>query len=537
METGNYVNGKFVDSPNKILTISPSTEEPISEVSVAEAELIEEALQAAWRGRRKREARKKFEKLKEILADRAEEIARLIAMEQGKPIVEALATEIYPSLSAIDFLLERGDSFLEPIEMVPHEPMFRGRNAHLVYQNFGVALVISPWNYPFGIPFLDIVQLVYAGIPVIFRPSTSTPLVGLKIGELFHDAGFSPETLQVLIIPHRDAEQILRDRRVSHVLFTGSVSVGRKIGQIAGEGLKKAVLELGGKDVMIILDDADIERAVGGVTWAGFMNAGQTCASVERVLVHRKIEKKFLELLREKVSSIKIGDPLEPETEMGPLISEAQRTNVLEQLKEAEKIGGEKVFGSDVSFPKGFYLGPHVYRNVPDEAKLWRHETFGPVVVIRGFESEEEAIAIANDSNYGLTASVWTRNRKRARRMAELLEAGVVTVNDHETSFAEPSAPWGGIKWSGIGRTHGEIGFKEALQPKYIMEDFSRREKLLWWFGYSSDTFELLLAASRFIYGRKSLKNMVKLIPYFPRLLREAGLSGIIASIGKFFGI
>lgn len=537
MKTGNFVNGKFVDSPNKIITVSPSTEEPISEVSVAEAELIEEALRAAWEGRRKRESRDKFEKLKEILADRAEEMARLIAIEQGKPIVEALATEIYPSLSAIDFLLERGDSFLEPTEIVPHDPMLRGRSARLMYQNFGVALVISPWNYPFGIPFLNIIQLVYAGVPVIFRPSTSTPLVGLAIGELFCDAGFSPETLQVLIVSHREAEQILRDRRVSYVLFTGSVSVGRKIGQVAGEGLKKAVLELGGKDVMIILDDADIERAVEGATWAGFMNAGQTCASVERVLVHKKIEKKFIELLREKVSRIKMGDPLEPETEMGPLISEAQRINVLEQLKEAEKMGGEKVFGSETSFPRGFYLGPHIYRNVPEEAKLWRDETFGPVVVVRGFKSEEEAIAIANDSNYGLTASVWTRSRRRARKIAELLEVGVVTINDHEVSFAEPSAPWGGIKWSGIGRTHGEIGFKEGLQPKYIMEDFSRRKKLLWWFGYSSDTFDLLLAASRFIYGKKSLKNMIKLIPHFPRLIREAGLSEIVASIGKFFGI
>lgn len=537
MKTGNFVNGKFVDSPNKIISISPSTEEPISEVSVAEGNLIEEALEAAWKGRRKREPRSKFERLREILSDRAEEIAKLIAIEQGKPVVEALATEIYPSLSAIDFLLDKGDSFLEPEEIVPHDPMFRGRNAYLVYQNLGIAMVISPWNYPFGIPFLDIIQLIYAGIPVVFRPSTSTPLIGLAIGELFHDAGFSPCSLQVLIIPHREAEQILRDRRISHVLFTGSVAVGRKIGQIAGEGLKKAVLELGGKDTMIVLEDADIERAAAGVAWAGFMNAGQTCASVERVLVHKKIGEKFLNLLKEKVEKIVIGDPLNPETEMGPLISEAQRVNIMEQLKEAEKMGAEKILGDGIPFPKGFYLSPHIYRNVPENTKLWREETFGPVVVIREFENEEEAISIANDTNYGLTASVWTRNRKRARKIAEALETGVVSINDHETAFAEPSAPWGGVKWSGIGRTHGEIGFKEALQPKYIMEDYSRRKKLLWWFKYSSDSFELMLIASRFLYGRKKLKNMWKLIPYLPRLIREIGISGIIASFEKFLGI
>jgi len=539
MKTGVFVGGEFVDTTNKIVSISPATGEPISEVSLAEGKILERALEEAWKGIGLRPERRKFEKLKEVMNSRADEIAELIAIEQGKPVVEAFASEVYPSLSAVDFLIERGEEILEEKELIPHEPILRGRVAKLIYHPSGVSFVISPWNYPFVIPFLNIVYSLFAGNPVIFRPSSLTPLVGLSIGEIFKEAEFGPWTLQVLITEHNEIESIIRDRRTSNVFFTGSVSVGRRIAQIAGESLKKAILELGGKDVMVVFEDVNLERAASGAAWAGFMNAGQTCASVERVLIQKGVEGKFLDLLKEKTEAIRVGNPLEDNIDMGPLISEEQKGKVLSQIKEAGEEGAIRISGRETEFEKGYYMNPWIFKDVPLGTKLWREETFGPVVAIRSFKTEEEAVNLANDSNYGLTASVWTKDRKRAERAALALEAGSVTINDHLISFVEPTAPWGGFKWSGIGRAHGELGLKESLQPKYILYDFSRRKKLLWWYGYSENTLEILSLTSRIIYGKgkDKLRALFKLLPYVPKLLKQVGFSAILASVGRLLGI
>ncbi len=537
METGVFVGGKFMDTTNKIVSISPATEEPISEISLAEGKVIEIAFEEAWKGMGLKPERKEFEKLKEVLSNRAEEIAELIAIEQGKPIVEAFATEVYPSLSTLDFIIEKGEEILEEKELIPNEPVLRGKTGKLIYQPSGISFVISPSNYPFVIAFLNIVYSLFAGSPVIFRPSSLTPLVGLFIGEIFKEAEFEPWALQVLITEHDKIETIIRDRRTSNIFFTGSVSVGRRIAQIAGESLKKAVLELGGKDVMVVFEDANLERAASGAVWAGFMNAGQTCASVERVLIQKDVEGKFLDLLRGKTEAIRVGNPLEDNIDMGPLISEEQKGKVLSQIKEAEEEGAIRISGRETEFEKGYYMNPWIFKDVPLRTKLWKEETFGPVIAIRSFESEKEAVKLANDNNYGLTASIWTRERKRAERTALSLEAGSVTINDHLISFAEPTAPWGGFKWSGIGRTHGELGLKEILRPKYILSDFSRRKKLLWWYGYSRKTLKILSLASRVIYGKDKLRALFKLFPYVPKLLKQVGFSALLASLGKLLGI
>lgn len=528
---GVYFAGNFHKTEKSIKTVSPSTGEIIDEVSLAGEGEIEKALQAAWEGVGKEVPRKLFSRLREVLSRRAEEVAELIAREQGKPVTEALAAEIYPSLSYIAFLEEKGEEFIRDKEMPPEEPMFSDRRGRLIVKPTGITLAISPWNYPFAIPFLDIVASIFASSPVLFRPSSLTPLVGLKIAELFQEAGFPPFSLQVLITTHGDAERIIRDPRVSTVMFTGSLEVGKKIGTIAGEELKRAVLELGGKDAMVVFEDANLERAVNGALWAGFMNAGQTCASVERLIIHHEIAPSFLKALRNKVKKLRVGDPLNDGVDMGPMVSENQREKVLSMLSSGEILaGGNPIEG------KGFFMEPTLVYEPPEDSPLWQEEVFGPVISIKTFKTEEEALRLANNSKYGLTASVWTKDRERARRVSEKLEAGVVTVNDHLSSYAEPSAPWGGVKGSGLGRTHGSFALREVLQPKYIMEDFSRRKKLLWWFPYGKRSRKIMLLASRMLYGKSKLKALLELLPYLGRLLKEVGLSSLVSSLGRLAG-
>ena len=529
---GVYFAGNFHKTEKTIKTISPFTGEIIDEVSLAGEGEIEMALQAAWEGVGKEVPRKLFSRLREVLSLRAEEIAELIAREQGKPVTEALAAEIYPSLSYIAFLEEKGEEFIRDKDVLPEEPMFSGRRGRLIMKPTGITLVISPWNYPFAIPFLDIVASIFASSPVIFRPSSLTPLVGLKIAELFQEAGFPPFSLQVLITTHGDAERIIRDPRVSIVKFTGSQEVGRKIGAIAGEELKRAVLELGGKDAMVVFEDANLERAVNGALWAGFMNAGQTCASVERLIIHHEIAPSFLEALKNKVKKLRVGDPLNDEVDMGPMVSENQRKKVLSVLR-----GGEILEGGKPIEGKGFFMEPTIVYDPPEDSLLWQEEVFGPVISIKTFKTEEEALRLANNNKYGLTASVWTEDRERARRVSEKLEAGVVTINDHLSSYAEPSAPWGGVKGSGLGRTHGSFALHEVLQPKYIMEDFSRRKKLLWWFPYGKRSRRIMLLAARMLYGKGKLKALLELFPYLGRLLKEVGLSSLVSSLGRLAGL
>ncbi len=534
MAKGSFVNGDFVEGTDTLKTVSPANGQTIEEVFLADRKTIEKALAAAEKGIGKRPEKEKFKTLKETLSERALEIAELIAIEQGKPVQEALAAEIYPSLSYLDFLLSKGEQIIEPKEAPPYETMFAARQGTLLYQATGANLILSPWNYPFAIPFLDIAASIFAGAPVIFRPSSKTPLVGLEIAKLFRDSGFPPHSLQVLITAHKDVEEILKDSRIGGVFFTGSLEVGRKIGELAGGLLKRAVLELGGKDAMVVFQDAPLERAVNGALWAGFMNAGQTCASVERLILHKEIYQDFLSKIKEKVEALRVGHPLEPGTDMGPLISKEQREKVLRLIEESQ---GKVLTGGRAMEGEGFFMEPTLVLEPHPGSPLWQEEVFGPVIAIQSFETEEEAIALANDSKYGLTASVWTADRERARRVAEALQAGAVTINDHLSSYAEPSAPWGGVKGSGIGRTHGEFALKDAVEVKYLMEDFSRRKKLLWWFPYSSQARKTLLLATEMLFGREKLRAMLKLIPSIPRLLREVGLAALISSLERLLGL
>ncbi len=473
---------------NEIVSYNPSTGEILGKVASVSQEELSMAVERAQNAQKRWETlspKERAETLKSVqsaLVEGAEEIARLIALEQGKTLAEAYAMEIFPALEALDFAVKRGWKMVSPQKVRPWTPVFTSHAMEIRYEPLGVVGIIPPWNYPFAIPFIEVVSALIAGNGVVFKPSPYTPLVGDKVAELFQKSGL-PEGLVQTVHGEGDVGNwLVTHTAVDGVLFTGSVATGRKVYEAAVPSLKKVVLELGGKDPAIVLADADLEYTAQGILWAAMANAGQTCAAVEVAFVHHSVFQSFLQLLTEKANGLRVGDPLS-DVEMGPISNEPQYHKVLSQLEEARTSGTEVVGGEPLD-GKGYFIRPAVVVDPPQHLKVLKEETFGPVIAVVPFKEEDEAIARANSMPYGLTASVWTTDPSAGERLAKALRYGVVTVNDHLFTFAEPQLPWGGFRESGLGRSHGLPGLMELVEPKGVAK-IHRYLPRLWW--YPSD--------------------------------------------------
>jgi len=469
-----------------------------------------------------------------VLLARKDELARLVASEQGKPVMEALVAEIMSGLSALTYYIHETPKLLADAPRRHRLPFLADKHARLEVRPRGVTSVLSPWNYPFAIPFCEIAANLAAGNVVLLRPSTSTPLIALALIDIFHAAGVPRDVLQVITCRTREADPLVTDPRVRLLIFTGSTAVGRELMGRASKTLCRTVLELGGKDPFIVFADAPLERASRCAVWSAFMNAGQTCSSTERVYVHRSVIERFTERVVELTRALRVGDPLAPGTDVGPMTTADGVATVEAQVADALAHGAEVVIGGTRG--EGRFFAPTVLRNVTHEMRVMRDETFGPLLPIMAFDSEDEAIRLANACDYGLTASVWTADRTLARRVTRRLESGTVTVNDANFTFAEAGAPWGGPKGSGIGRTHGPEGFAELVEVKFVSEDWSMRNRQLWWFPYEpartrlfSTSFELLFSPSL----TTRVASLVGLVPWMPLLAREADLPVILSRIPR----
>jgi len=383
---------------------------------------------------------------------------------------------------------------------------------------FGVVAVISPWNYPLSLPLCQIATAIYAGNTVVFKPSPLTPLVGEAIVELFHDAGFDEGVLSIVHGGADVGEALIDQEKVRLVSFTGGTTGGRGVMAAAARGPKKVLLELGGKDPAIVLEDADLERTARGIAWSSMMNAGQTCASIERVFVAKSIYDQLVERLTSEVAKIRIGDPLSDETDMGPLVADFQRDKVLAHIEDARTRGGEIATGGGRRSDCGeLFLEPPVLLSPPRDGLVSCEETFGPLLSVEPVEDDAEALLRANETAFGLTASVWSRNHERARRLSEKLECGVVTVNSHLTSFAEPNSIWGGVKASGFGRTHGPFGLLEAVQPQYLDADHSSRPEM-WWYPYTPRFLGILEELFTFLGSSSARVRIASALRFVPQL-------------------
>jgi succinate-semialdehyde dehydrogenase/glutarate-semialdehyde dehydrogenase len=486
--------------------VNPSTGEPFAAVSLLDAAQAGQALSAAasafgsWSALSFADRGRVLLRARARLVDEAEEIARLVEREQGKPAAEAYLAELFPAAELLKHLAGHAEDLLRDDPVEAQVLLLAHKESRLVYEPLGVVLAITPWNYPFAISLSSVATALVAGNTVVLKPAPATTLVGLRIAELFHASGLPDGVLSVLAVDDAVAALLVRDRRVAKIVFTGSVATGRKVLEAAAAHLTPVVLELGGKDAAVVCRDADLDQAAQGVVWGAFFNAGQTCASVERVYVERPVAEPFLARVLEHTRRLRLGDPAAAEVDVGPLTLERQRDTVHEHVADAVARGARVLTGGGPPPGPGWFYQPTVLTGVDHTMRIMREETFGPVLPVMVVDDLEEAIRLANDSDYGLTASAWTRDPAIAQRLQKELRAGSVTVNDCASSYGEPMAPWGGLGQSGYGRAHGLAGLREMVHVKYVSRDTSRRP-LLWWFPYDRELRQLAAAALTALHG------------------------------------
>ncbi len=419
-----------------------------------------------------------------LLLERKSETARIITQEAGKPYGEALSTEVLVVLDAARFLIDNAFRVLAD-KPVPHGSIATKTKAGwIVREPYGVIGIVSPWNYPFSIPATETLAALVAGNAVVLKPSEFTSLTALHLQALLHEAGVPPAAFQV-VVGDGSVGAALAEGEIDKLVFTGSVPTGKRIAQRAAQRLLPVVLELGGKDPMLVLDDANLEVASSGVVWGAFVNAGQTCLSVERCYVHRSLYPRFLEMCVAKAGQLRVGNGEDPDTDIGPMIHEQQLRTVESHVEDAVARGA-RVLAGGKRLPDlgGNFYAPTVLADVTHEMRIMREETFGPVLPVMAFDTDDEAIKLANDSEFGLAASIWTGDSDRGEMLARRLPAGTVMINDVVSCFGISEAPHGGIKASGIGRTHGQYGLEEMVRIKYIDLDRMPGIKKVWWYGY-----------------------------------------------------
>jgi acyl-CoA reductase-like NAD-dependent aldehyde dehydrogenase len=474
----------------RVVSTNPATGEMLreleccSDVDVHSAVARARAAQPSWAALGVESRIASLRKFQRLLHEHKTEVATLITQEAGKPYVEALSTEILVVLDAARFLITNAFAFLRE-QPVPHGSVaMKAKSGRILREPYGVIAIVSPWNYPFSIPAVDALAALVTGNAVVLKPSEFTSLVGLKLEELLHRAGVPKEIFQVVVGDGATGAALLNSE-IDKLIFTGSVPTGKRIAQTAAHRLLPVVLELGGKDPMLVREDADIDVASSAAVWGAFVNAGQACLSVERCYVHQSLYTKFLEACVAKTRQLRVGNGMDPKTDIGPMIHERQLHIVEDQVEEAKAQGARVLFGGT----RLRELGPHFYSptvlaDVTHEMRIMRDETFGPVLSVAPFTSDEEAIRLANDSEFGLSASVWTRDSRRGEAIARQIAAGTVMVNDAISCFGISEAPHGGVKASGIGRSHGRFGMEEMVRVKYLDSDRLPRMKKLWWYGY-----------------------------------------------------
>jgi acyl-CoA reductase-like NAD-dependent aldehyde dehydrogenase len=495
---------------DELHSIDPATLETVGRVPVTSSEGVAEAVQKAGDAQRRWAASPPDERssalrtLAQLVVAHADEIATTVTAESGKPIVESYTSELFPTVENAAWLSSNAGRILRDERLSMSQLLLKHKRGRLVYEPLGVVGVVSPWNFPFSIPFTQAAAAVAAANAVVVKPAEWTPLSGAWVERLFAEAGFPSGLVQVVQGegPVAGAE-LVRTHGVAKLIFTGSGATGREVAAAAGDLLRPVTLELGGKDPMLVFADCDVDRAVAGALWSAFANCGQVCSGVERIYVEQSLFEGFVSELAARAGGLRIGPGRDAATELGPLIRERQRSRVEELVADALAHGAEAVCGAErpqVSLP-GWFYEPTVLAGLRIGGRIADEEVFGPVVTVEAFASEDEGVLLANDSRFGLGASVWTRNAERARRVARRLHAGSVWTNDAAYSYYAAQATWGGCKESGFGRTHGKHGLYELSHVKFVDSD-SGRVRVPWWFPYGTSALDGFRGALGVLYAR-----------------------------------
>jgi acyl-CoA reductase-like NAD-dependent aldehyde dehydrogenase len=439
--------------------------------------------------------------LREKMFASRNELADAVVHESGKPRAEALFSDIFVSLDTTGYLATNAEKMLAP-ERVPHHNIAaKAKTGELRHEPLGVIGIISSWNYPLAIPLGQIIPAVAAGNAVVCKTSDFTPQCGAFIEKLFIDAGF-PKDLVSVIQGTGEVGRALIDAAPDKVLFTGSVETGRRVAEACATRLIPTVLELGGKDAMIVLADANLEIAASGAVWGSFTNCGQVCLSVERIFVERSVAEKFAALCVEKTKKLRLGPGADPATDIGPLIRPQHVQRMTTLIEDSVAHGAKVLYGGNPRPDLGpNFFEPTVIIDVHSSSRLFQEETFGPILAIQRVANAAEAVTRANDSRFALAASVWTSNAGLAKKIAAQLRAGSVMINDTISYYAIAEAPHGGCGLSGWGRAHGKTGLLEMVQTKYIDIDRTPGRAKPWWFRYGADLEKAADAFLQFQYA------------------------------------
>lgn len=511
---------------HEVVSIDPSNGEEIGRAAlmtpsdVAEAVRFARAAQPAWAALSYRERARYILRARELVLAQLEDIASLVSRETGKPPVEAISMEVVPTLDLMNYFARNTASLLKRQRVPLGQYNLMGRSSYIFYKPLGVVGIISPWNFPWATPLDEVVMALMAGNAVVLKPSELTPLTALKIGAIFKEAQL-PEGLLEIVTGDGSTGAALVEAGCDKIMFTGSVATGKRVAAAAAKHLIPVVLELGGKDPMIVLEDAKLENAARAAIWGAYCNSGQACASIERCYVHESIAPQFIELVVKETRLLRQGRPDGEGVDVGAMSSEKQLQLVEDHVSDAVRKGAQVLTGGRrVDENGGWFHEPTVVTHVDHSMELMTEETFGPVLPIMTFKTDDEAVRLANDSFFGLTASIFTSDISRGRALAERIDAGTVMINEVVYTHAVAQTPWGGVKQSGYGRTHGRLGLLELVTPQHIHVNGVPWLPDVWWFRYTSQAGQLFRGFARYFTTGSALKSAV-LLPQIIRRLFE----------------
>lgn len=500
---------------DRLLSVDPMTLEAIGEAPIRDREWVQRAVALArvaqrdWAAQGLRARLRVLGRAKRIILDEADAIADLVARECGKTHAGAIASELFPVVDTIAYYIKNAPRFLRRERIGLGHWTLMGRRSYLVSEPLGVVGVISPWNFPFFLSMGSVVMGLAAGNAVVLKPSEVTPLVGERIGEIFRRAGL-PENLLVVASGEGETGRAVVES-VDKLFFIGSERTARTILKSAAERLTPCVLELGGNAPALVLHDADLDNAARGIAWAAFFNAGQVCASVQRVYVDERRFDVFKEKLVAETKRLRVK-PDRSDTDVGALTCDAQMRLVEQMVADAVGEGAQVLTGGRrVEGQPGLLFEPTVLTRVTQQSRFATDEVFGPVCMVMPFKDEDEALRLANDTRYGLTASVWTRDVRRGQRIAERIEAGSVSVNDHGITAGIAQTPWGGHKQSGFGVLHAREGLLEFVRRRHVHVNRLTGTPMPWWYPERRSLGEAMRNLTEAVAGDGLRRRLVSL--------------------------
>ncbi len=488
-----YINGQFMETPEKQNIVNPSTGKVIAEAFLASSKEVELALSSArvafdqgpWPQFSLIERKRFIFKIAQGILDNAELLAALEMQNTGKPIKETTFMDIPSSAKTFEFMANNFTDYLNEKEF----NVSSDARAKLISEPMGVVVLIVPWNYPLLIACWKLASALAAGNTVILKPSSLTPLTVFELAKIIHNAGLPAGVVNIINgSGTKIGEELCTDKRVDMISFTGSNEIGRQLLQYSSKNVKKMIMELGGKSASLIFNDVDLDVAVNSALTSIFLNQGQMCTAMSRIFVQEGIYDNFLQSFVEKAKRIKLGLADNFETQMGPLISDAQRKKVIAYIDKAKAEGGKVLCGGKIpenaELKNGYFFEPTVLVDVGAHSHIFKEEVFGPVVLIHKFSGSDEATALANSVDFGLAACIWTKDLFLAQDLAKRLNAGTVWINTYGMFYDQ--LPYGGFKQSGFGKELGREGFLEYVRLKNVILDQSADGKPLvnYWYGF-----------------------------------------------------